>query len=324
MAGRRFPPIGCLIPFEAAARLGSMSAAARELGISQPAISRHLQMLEADLGQPLFYRNRRGLTLTTAGNEYRHAVSLGLDHIAAATLALRAQTGEQTIRLATNFGFAQQWLMPRLTRLRAAFPTLAFRLMTSDDDDVFDTSECDIAIRFGTGHWPGWQVSDLFSEEVFPVCAPAYLDERPHLKASRPGGPRLEVTDLLSEKLLHMDTANADWLDWGDWLRLHHVAPPAARPQMLYSTYPLVLQAILGGEGIGLGWRGLVDDLLRSGSLVQLAPGLKRPQYGYFITYRRSHPAERLLHKIAAWLVAEARLQAAAGEISLGTESIGR
>src|SRR5690242_13234678 len=115
MAVRRFPPIGCLIPFEAAARLGSMSAAARELGVSQPAISRHLQILEADLGQALFHRNRRGLSLTAAGNAYRHAVALGLDHIAAATATLRAQTGDQTIRIATNFGFAQQWLMPRLS-----------------------------------------------------------------------------------------------------------------------------------------------------------------------------------------------------------------
>ncbi len=105
---RRFPPIGCLIPFEAAARLGSMSAAARELGVSQPAISRHLQILEADLGQALFHRNRRGLGLTTAEIPLRRAVALGLVPIAAATATLRAQTGDQTIRIAANFGFAQQ------------------------------------------------------------------------------------------------------------------------------------------------------------------------------------------------------------------------
>ena len=64
-----------------------MSAAARELGVSQPAISRQLQILEADLGAALFHRNRRGLTLTSAGNAYRHAVALGLDHIAQATAA---------------------------------------------------------------------------------------------------------------------------------------------------------------------------------------------------------------------------------------------
>jgi LysR family glycine cleavage system transcriptional activator len=277
-----------------------MSAAARELGVSQPAISRQLQLLEADLGQVLFHRNRRGLTLTTAGNAYRHAVALGLDHIAAATATLRAQTNDQTIRIATNFGFAQQWLMPRLAKLREAFPALVFRLMTSDDDDGLDMAECDLAIRFGVGQWSGVHVSDLFAEEVFPVCSPAYLARRPGLTTAE-----LRPVDLLREHLLHLDSSNADWLDWADWLRLHNVAAPAPKPQLLYSTYPLVLQAILSGEGVGLGWRGLVDGLLQAGTLVQLLPGLRREQHGYFITYRRNHPTDRLLRKITDWLIAE-------------------
>lgn len=301
MAKRSYPPIGCLIPFEAAARLGSMSAAARELGISQPAISRHLQLLEADLGQILFQRNRRGLTLTTAGRDYRDAVALGLEQIARATTSLRAQSGDQTIRIAANFGFAQQWLMPRFGRLRAAYPKPFFRLMTSDQEDDLTLADADIAIRFGTGQWPGWVAAKLFVEEVFPVCAPLYLDERQHL--SRSG---LSAADLLDERLLHMDETSARWLTWNNWLRLRGVTPPKAKPQLLYSTYPLLLQATLAGEGIGLGWRGLVDPLLQAGNLIQLLPGLLREDRGYFFTYRQGHPAEKLLARIGDWLVAEA------------------
>jgi DNA-binding transcriptional LysR family regulator len=278
-----------------------MSAAARELGVSQPAISRQLQILEADLGQALFHRNRRGLSLTTAGNAYRHAVSLGLDHIAAATATLRAQGSEQSIRLAANFGFAQQWLMPRFTKLRAAHPQLSFRLMTSDDDAALDMAECDIAIRFGVGQWPGWHVTPLFPEEVFPICTPAYLEAHAELKRDN-----LAPADLLGAHLLHLDSSNADWLDWNDWFRWHRVSAAAPKPQMLYSTYPLVLQAILSSEGVGLGWRGLVDGLLTSGTLVQLLPGVKRDQHGYFITWRKNHAQEKLLRKIAEWMVGEA------------------
>jgi DNA-binding transcriptional LysR family regulator len=306
MSRRRFPPIGCLIPFEAAARLGSMSAAARELGISQPAISRHLQLLEADLGQALFQRNRRGLSLTAAGRDYRDAVSLGLDSIARATAILRAQGGDETIRIAANFGFAQQWLMPRFRRLRAAYPHLFFRLLTSDQDDDLTLANSDLAIRFGTGDWPGWQAVQLFGEEVFPVCAPAYLAERPHL-----GEPGITAADLPAERLLHMDEVNPRWLTWASWLRLQGVKPPAAKPQLLYSTYPLLLQATLAGEGIGLGWRGLVDSLLQAGSLIQILPGLHRPEHGYFITYRAGHPAEKLLGRIVDWLLAEMRQDSA-------------
>ena len=278
-----------------------MSAAARELGVSQPAISRQLQILEADLGAALFHRNRRGLTLTSAGNLYRHAVALGLDHIAAATASIRAQGAEHSVRLAANFGFAQQWLMPRFARLRAAHPQLSFRLMTSDDDAALDMAECDIAIRFGTGDWPGWQVVDLFAEEVFPVCTPAYLEAHPDLKRRD-----LAPADFARAHLLHLDSSNADWLDWNDWFRWHHVSAAVPKPQMLYSTYPLVLQAILSSEGVGLGWRGLVDGLLAGGTLVQLLPGLKREQHGYFITWRKNHAQEKLLRKIADWMVTEA------------------
>src|SRR6185369_4518356 len=175
MSKRPLPPISALVPFEAAARLGSMSAAARELGISQPAISRHLHLLERDLGQALFQRNRRGLTLTAAVRSYHQAVTTGLDHIGQATQQLRALTGDQIIRLTANFGFTQQWLMPRLSRLRAAFPRLMFRLQTSDLDDDLSLGDSDVAIRFGTGQWSGWQSRQLLAEEVFPICAPAYL-----------------------------------------------------------------------------------------------------------------------------------------------------
>lgn len=284
-----------------------MSAAARELGISQPAVSRHLQVLEADLGQILFQRNRRGLALTAAGRDYRDAVAAGLDSIARGTASLRAQAGEQNIRIAANFGFAQQWLMPRFSRLRAAYPKLSFRLMTSDQDDDMTLSGADLAIRFGTGQldtnpWPGWVSVKLFPEEVFPICTPQYLEGRPHLRQES-----LRAADLLAEPLLHMEETNPHWLTWSHWLKLQHVKLAGAKPQLVYSTYPLLLQATLAGEGIGLGWRGLVDPLLQAGSLVQLLPGLRRDDRGYFLTYRQSHPAERLLAKISDWLAAEAR-----------------
>jgi DNA-binding transcriptional LysR family regulator len=300
MSKHRLPPVSSLVPFEAAARLGSMSAAARELGISQPAISRHLQMLERDLGQQLFQRNRRGLVLTAAGRNYQQAVSSGLGHIAEVTQQLRALSGDQIIRMNANFGFAQQWLMPRFARLRADFPKLLFRLQTSDQHDDLAVAESDLVIRFGTGQWSGWHSRKLFAEDVFPICAPAYLEAHPDLRNAqlRPG-------DLLGAHLLHMDEGTQRWLTWAEWLRLQDVAPPDERPAFVYSTYPLLLQATLAGEGIALGWRGLVDPLLASGSLVQLLPGLRRDHRGYFATYRQGHPADKSLRQIVDWLIGE-------------------
>src|SRR5258708_39251716 len=100
----RLPPVAALIPFEAAARLGSMSAAGRELGISQPAISRHLAVLESDLGQALFLRTRRGLRLTAAGRELQAQVAPALDQIRQVAARLRPGGQQHVIRIAANFG----------------------------------------------------------------------------------------------------------------------------------------------------------------------------------------------------------------------------
>lgn len=301
MSKRLLPPVTALAPFEAAARLGSMSAAARELGISQPAISRHLKTLERDLGQVLFQRNRRGLALTSAGRDYYQAVAAGFAQIVQATQQLRALSGDQIIRISANFGFAQQWFMPRFARLRAAFPKIAFRLQTSDQDDELSLADSDLAIRFGAGDWPRWQCRQLLQEEVFPMCAPAFLAM--HAALRRKG---LRPADLLSVQLLHMDEGAQRWLTWADWMRLHGVTPPAAAPALVYSTYPLLLQATLAGEGVALGWRGLVDPLIEAGSLVPLLPALRRPGRGYFVTYRQDHPAEKHLRRIADWFMTEA------------------
>ncbi len=278
--------MAALIPFEAAARLGSMSAAARELGISQPAISRHLAALEQDLGQALFIRTRRGLRLTTAGLAYQAAVAPALGQIREATLRLRPRGAGRSLRLAANFGFAQQWLMPRLPALRRALPDLVLHLVTSDRDAELALAEADLSIRFGTGAWPGQRALKLFDEEAFPVCSPDCLARH----------PRLGKGDLTAASLLHMEESSARWFTWDSWL-----AAPAPPRRLIYPTYPLLLQAALAGEGVALGWRGLVDDLVAEGRLVQLAPGIVRQDRGYFLCLPEAPTAPA--RAVADWLL---------------------
>ena len=262
-----------LIPFEAAARLGSMSAAARELGISQPAISRHLAALESDLGQVLFIRTRRGLRLTPAGLAYQAAVAPALTQIRDATLRLRPRGAGRSLRLAANFGFAQQWLMPRLPALRRALPDLVLHLVTSDREEELALADADLSIRFGTGAWPGQRALKLFDEEAFPVCSPDCLARH----------PRLGAGDLSAASLLHMEESSSRWFTWDSWLATHGAALRALPRRLIYPTYPLLLQAALAGEGVALGWRGLVDELVAEGRLVQLGPGITRADRGYFL-----------------------------------------
>ncbi len=299
------PPAAALRPFEAAARLGSISAAARELGVTQPAISRHLAQLEADLRQSLFERTARGLRLTDAGRALQAAVAPALGGIAEAAAALRAPDRDRTIRLIANPGFAQQWLAPRLNLLRAAMPNLYLRLTTSDREDDYDDGDFDLAVRFGTGQWKGWNASMLLPEQVTAICAPSYARERPALLA-----PGFKPADLLGERLLHMDEISGRWFTWRTWLGSLGVAAAIPPPKLLYASYPLLLQAAVAGEGVALGWGGLIDDLLARNWVVALAASVTRKQHGYFVCYRERRQAtlakQAVVAVLAEWLAAQA------------------
>lgn len=299
------PPAGTLRPFEAAARLASMSAAARELGITQPAISRHLAQLEAHLRQTLFERTPRGLRLTPAGRAFHAAVAPALSSIAEAAARLRQPVPERTLRLFAQSGFAQQWLAPRLPALRAAMPDLFLRLTTSDRDEELDSGDYDLAIRFGTGRWPGCRAVRLFSESVTAVCAPTYLRRHPALARSD-----LSPADLPGERLLHLDEDSARWFTWKTWFESRGVTARIAPPQLLYSSYPLLLQAALAGEGIALGWSELVADPVARGWLVALLPPSRRDSHGYFVCRREQRPTtpgqSRVAEAATRWFVEQA------------------
>ena len=299
------PPHGTLRPFEAAARLGSITAAARELGVTQPAISRHLAQLEADLRQPLFERTSRGLRLTEAGRALHAAVAPALTAIADAAAHLRAPDRDRTIRLIANTGFAHQWLAPRLSELRAAVPDAYLRLTTSDREEDFSDTDHDFAIRFGAGAWPGWRAQKLFGERVVPICAPGFLRDRPALRREP-----LPPASLLREPLLHLDEISARWFTWKTWFESQGVAAAIPPPKLLYASYPLLLQAAVAGEGIALGWIGLIDDLVARNWVVALPLNSVHDTHGYFLCEpeRRATTETRraVARQVRAWFAAAA------------------
>ncbi len=278
-----------------------MSAAARELGVSQPAISRMLAQLETFLGQPLFQRTRRGLALTDAGRSLQRAVEAAFSTLSEATDGIKAPDRDRTVWLTANSGFAQQWLAMRLPSLRRALPNVFLRLTTSDRDQELDEGDFDLAVRFGTGQWRGCTNRKLLPERVVPVCAPSYLARRRKLAKA----PSAAV--LAGERLLHLDESSARWLTWASWLSAQGVRTALERPTLLYASYPLLLQAAVAGEGVALGWVELVEDLIREGRLVAFLPPLQRDSHGYFLCqprHRRMTQAKTyLVDAVASWIV---------------------
>jgi DNA-binding transcriptional LysR family regulator len=299
------PPLSTLRAFEAAARLGSMSAAARELDVSQPAISRSLAHLEGRLGQPLFRRSHRGLQLTDAGRRLQRAVDTAFGTLTEACDGIRAPDRDRTVWLTANSGFAQLWLAARLPDLRRALPNLYLRLTTSDHDPELDAGEYDLVVRFGAGQWRSCTSTKLLPERVVPVCSPAYLARHRRLaKAASPAA-------LAAGHLLHLDEASSRWLTWTSWFAAQGIAPRLARPALTYASYPLLLQAALAGEGVALGWLALVERHLGDGSLVSLFRPLQRDTHGYFLCRPRGRRMSQakgfLVDAVADWIVTHCR-----------------
>jgi len=291
------PSMKSLTAFEATARLGSMSAAGRELGTTQPAVSQRIRHLEDALGLTLFERGRQSLRLTQDGRIYYDEVANSLLRITASTRRMqsRARSKTRDITIAAHFGFAHLWLLPRLHRLEAAFPGTGFQILPVDRSDDGPGGTADLEIRHGRftpsaeNQWP------LLAERVFPVCSPGFA-ERYGLS-----GP-LATADR-SLPLLHMDSQDPRWLDWAEWGVLAGFEAPAEPPRFLYHNYPLLLHAAIEGKGLALGWRGLVDDAVQEGTLVALGPVIERPDRGYILCTAFS--ARALLQAIVEWFLRE-------------------
>src|SRR5690606_6554068 len=169
---RRFlPSFSLLAAFESAARTGSVTAAANELGLTQSAVSRQIAALEKQLGVPLFRRERQTIRLTLAGDGYAREIREALRRISNASLNLRAHPLGGTINLAVLPLFGARWLAPRLGQFLAQNPGIAVNLISRLEPFDFRFDSIDAAIHFGEGQWPGAELTFLMNEQTVAVCS---------------------------------------------------------------------------------------------------------------------------------------------------------
>lgn len=165
----KLPPLRALQYFEAVARLNSFSIAAKQLHVSQSAVSHQVKLLEQYLGADLFIRQGRSFTLTPVGERYYAEISTALDKVAHASQLVRhGKSG--SIKLALYSSLAVKWLIPKLEDFRQQYPDISLSLhMVTDDPDFHDhTTDCFITID------PPQQDAVrqfLFTEKLFPACS---------------------------------------------------------------------------------------------------------------------------------------------------------
>ncbi len=279
---KNIPPLTTLKCFEAAARLGSVTQAARELHITHSAVSQQVRSLEDSMGIALFVRQARGLRLTEAGRLYALEVRTALQALSSATHQVQGRPDDNELVITTLASFAQHWLVPRLADFQQRYPQYRVRLLTSLELHDLRQGLADIGIRMGQGHWPELTQKKLFSDELVVVAARHFAAGTPPNTAQQIlRGPLLQSTDA----------------PWSDWCALAGQQAPA--PSLTANDSNVLLAAVLQGQGIALERRSLVAGLLDSGDLVQLSPLCPPYPYPYWLVWQpREALSQKQLHFI--------------------------
>lgn len=292
MLSRRYlPPIPALMALEAVDRLGTASAAAEELALTQGAISRALQGLEDQLGVPLLIRERQRLRLTPAARDYVAEVRKALQTLASASLTLRANPTGGSLNLAILPAFGMHWLAPRLPRFTEAHPEVTLNLATRLRPFDFAGSGFDAAIHYGRQDWPGVAALKLMDEEVIAVASPALIAR-----------PLTRAEEILAHPLLQMESRTGDWSRW----LAHHGAAGQRPPGMLFDQFATMAQGAVHGLGLALLPTFLITRELAEGRLIPVFGG-KIPALGsYYLVWPRDQPPRAPLVSFRDWLGGEA------------------
>jgi LysR family glycine cleavage system transcriptional activator len=215
---RPLPSLNAVRSFDAAARHLSFTLAARELCVTQGAVSRMVQALEDELGVALFLRMGRNLALTAAGTAYHPHIQGALDRIAAATRSVRQMDGGGVLSVSVLPTFAMRWLVPRLARFQQRHPDILVDITTNERLVNFSTESVDIGVRYGLGHWPDTEATLFLHEDVGVFCAPTLLQHGPPLRSP---------ADLAAHRLLQHRTRPGAW---GHYFAACKLPPPGPKP----------------------------------------------------------------------------------------------
>lgn len=292
LPARRFlPSLSLLTAFEAAARTGSITAAARELDLTQSAVSRQIKALENQLGVELFLRERQTIRLTVAGDSYAREIREALRRISSASLNLRANPHGGTLNLAILPTFGARWLAPRLGHFLAGNPGITINLVTRLSPFDFRLDSIDAAIHFGDAVWPGAELTLLMREETIPACSPDFKH------ANGIEAP----SDLLHVPLLHLTTRPDAWERWFTetgvaFENLHG---------MLFDQFATASQAAIGGLGVALLPTFLIQDELARGELVAAVDRPMQSAQRYYLAFPRERAAYPPLVAFRDWIVKE-------------------
>lgn len=290
---RRLPSASALFTFEAAARLGSFSRAARELNITQPAVSHAISRLERHIGQALFTRAGPKLELTPSGERLSRVATRAFMAIEDALEEI--QTHDDTrdvVMLSISSGMATHWLMPRYGAFRERFPKtdLQFQLMPGAVGGPLHN--CDLGLRVAEGEASKRLEGRFTCERVVAVATPGYLERHGPLERPRQPHTLINLTE--------------HWFGWSEFAAATGISLPQQNDKIAFSDYSVVIQTALSGQGVALAWTSVASRLILDGMLKKASDAVMVTDRNYHFVTSNQRP---IVQAVRAWLIEQMRCE---------------
>jgi LysR family transcriptional regulator, glycine cleavage system transcriptional activator len=286
----RLPPLTALRTFEVAARAGSFTAAAAELGVTHGAVSKQIQALETWLGQSLFVRSGQRMAPTPHGRAFAAEISEAFDRITDAAQRYGTRAATHVLHVNAPATFAMRWLIPLLPRFYAGHPNVEVRVSTSTTLTETLRGSFDLAIRRGPQPWDQFEATRFLDETDTLIASPALLDQK----------PVDGLADLSTHTILATETRPGDWEDW--LAAAGYVGPPPARRHR-FDHYFVTLQATLDGFGLAIGPLPVLAQDVALGRLTTPFPDIRVPRRSYFVLRPLDAGRSPAMRGFLDWLV---------------------
>lgn len=272
----KLPPPNWLRAFEASARNLSFTGAARELNVTQSAVSQQVKALEHHLGHPLFHRLPQSLKLTITGEAYLPSVREGFLRLVQGTQEVFGSMVSERLVIRAGATFAATWLGRNLPHFQILYPEIPLRVVTAVWPADHDWENVDVDIRFGAGNWPRAQSAPISHERLFPVAAPVLLDGRL---------APLNLEQLAGHTVYHVSSNANLWTQWLECAAGHPVDGDGGTISAQVDTWALATQAAAAGGGIALCFSSLWRHFESAGDLVRLfGPEMETDLAYYLVT----------------------------------------
>jgi LysR family glycine cleavage system transcriptional activator len=286
-----------LFVFEATARCGSFRAAAVELNVTQPSISYQIKNLERHLGTRLFERRGRNISLTDDGETLFRSVERGFANIQTGLAEILHRTNANLLTFCLSSSAAAHFLLPRYARLRSSLPRIELNLKIMSRDFNPVAEDGDFAILLGHGEWEELESWHLFDEVYFPLCAPNYFKV----------GRKVTLDTIKASNLLYLKEQFRKRDDWNVFFEAIGSPNTTTHDRITFSDQQAVLASAIEGQGVALGWLGMTDHLLDTGSLIKPVEIEVRTGRAFYLGSPKGTGRTRLATEFRDWIIGEGK-----------------